>query len=165
MASIPRLRAFAISLSGDAQRADDLVQETLLKAWQSIASFDEGTNLKAWLFAILRNTFYSDYRKRKGEQHVAADLVDGQLATPPRQQGHLDLQDLLNALATLPPEQREALILVGLEGLTYQEDMQITGCGMGTIKSRVSRARKRLMSILDISTPHELAAHRDAFNF
>lgn len=165
MASIPRLRAFAISLSGDTQRADDLVQETLLKAWQSIASFDEGTNLKAWLFAILRNTFYSEYRKRKGEQLIAADLAYAPLATPPRQPGHLELQDLLTALAALPPEQREALILVGLEGLTYQEAMQITGCGMGTIKSRVSRARKRLMSLLDISTPHELAAHRNSFKF
>lgn len=157
VASIPHLRAFAISLSGDVQRADDLVQETLLKAWQGLDSFDQGSNLKAWLFTILRNTFFSEYRKRKREERATSE--HGVHSTePPRQPGHLDLQDLLTALAKLPPEQREVLILVGLEGFSYQETAQISGCEVGTVKSRVNRARKRLMEMLNIEAPEELGA-------
>ncbi len=154
--SIPRLRAFAISLSGDAQQADDLVQETLLKAWQGIGTFEEGTNLKAWLFTILRNTFYSECRKAKNQGRPAGSEQAAELSEPPRQPGHIDLQDLLKALAKLAPDQREALILVGLEGLSYQETARICGCEVGTIKSRVNRARKRLMEMLNIASPDEL---------
>jgi RNA polymerase sigma-70 factor, ECF subfamily len=165
VASIPRLRAFAISLSGDVQKADDLVQETLLKAWQGIDGFEEGTNLKAWLFTILRNTFFSECRKLKDQGRAADGEKAAELAEPPRQQGHIDLQDLLKALAKLPPDQREALILVGLEGLSYQETACICGCEVGTVKSRVNRARKRLMNMLNITSPNELGGDATPLRF
>jgi RNA polymerase sigma-70 factor, ECF subfamily len=142
------LRAFAVSLCGDKDRADDLVQETLFKAWNHLDSFREGTNLKAWLFTILRNTYFSERRKRKREVEDADGSYAANLATPPEQPGHMDMQDFLSALSRLPDDQREALVLIGAAGFSYEEAAEISNCAVGTIKSRVNRARNRLGELL-----------------
>ncbi len=145
------LRAFAVSLCGDKERADDLVQETLYKAWNHLDSFREGTNLKAWLFTILRNTYFSERRKRRREVEDADGTYAAKLSTQPEQHGHMDLQDFREALAELPDDQREALILVGAAGFSYEEAAEISDCAIGTIKSRVNRARNRLGESLGAS--------------
>ena len=150
--AIPNLRAFAMSLCGDATRADDLVQETLVKAWDNLASFQEGTNLKAWLFTILRNFFFSEHRKRRREVEDADGHLSAQLSVQPEQLGHMDFEDFRKALHKLPTDQREALILVGAEGFSYEEAAVISGCAVGTIKSRVNRARIRLSEDLGLLT-------------
>ena len=151
LATIPALRAFAISLSGKADRADDLVQETLMKAWANMASYVPGTNLRAWLFTILRNIFYSQYRKRKREVEDADGRMAARLSTPPEQNGHMDFADFRLALQKLPADQREALILIGASGLSYEEAAEVCNCAVGTIKSRVNRARSRLVELLGLS--------------
>lgn len=147
---IPNLRAFALSLSGDQDRADDLVQEALTKAWAHLDSFKPGSNMRAWLFTILRNVFYSEFRKRRRE----VEDVDGQhaatLLTHPEQFGHLDMADFRRALDDLADDQREALVLVGASGFSYEEAAEICGCAVGTVKSRVNRARTRLASALSV---------------
>ena len=151
LASIPGLRAFAVSLAQNADKADDLVQETLVKAWDKHESFQPGTNLNAWLFTILRNEFYSQMRKRGREVQDSEGVMTGRLAVHPAQQGMLDLQDFRAALEQLPEDQREAIILIGASGFSYEEAAEICNCAVGTIKSRVSRARTRLQDILKIS--------------
>jgi RNA polymerase sigma-70 factor (ECF subfamily) len=150
LASIPNLRAFAVSLAGNSERADDLVQETLMKAWAKFDTFQEGTNLRAWLFTILRNEFYSQVRKRGREVEDAEGTYAARLASQPAQTGHMDLSDFRQALARLPADQREALILVGASGFSYEEAAAICECAVGTIKSRVSRARTRLAELLSL---------------
>jgi len=150
LAAIPSLRAFAISLSGSADKADDLVQETLMKAWSHIGSFTEGTNMPAWLFTILRNQFYSQYRRKRREVEDPDGEMAGQLASLPEQHGHMDMLDFRSALQQLPPDQREALILVGASGLSYEDAAAICGCAVGTMKSRVNRARNRLVERLSL---------------
>jgi RNA polymerase sigma-70 factor, ECF subfamily len=145
------LRAFAVSLCGDRERADDLVQETLFKAWNHLDSFKEGTNLKAWLFTILRNTYFSERRKRRREVEDADGSYAARLATQPEQHGHMDMQDFRAVLTRLPDDQREALILVGAAGFSYEEAADISGCAVGTIKSRVNRARNRLADMLGLA--------------
>ena len=148
LASIPNLRAFAVSLAGSSERADDLVQETLMKAWAKFHTFQEGTNLRAWLFTILRNEFYSQVRKRGREVEDAEGTYAARLASQPSQTGHMDMNDFRAALAQLPADQREALVLVGASGFSYEEAADICQCAVGTIKSRVSRARTRLGELL-----------------
>lgn len=155
IASIPNLRAFAISLCGDVHRADDLVQETLIKAWSHYDTFQEGTNLRAWLFTILRNTFISERRKLMREVQDFDGDHAARLARHPEQLGHLDLIDFTRALARLSSEQREALMLVGAERFSYEEAASIARCEVGTIKSRVHRARVRLAQLLNISGARE----------
>jgi RNA polymerase sigma-70 factor (ECF subfamily) len=155
LALIPNLRAFAVSLCGDIERADDLVQETLLKAWNHLDSFQEGTNLRAWLFTILRNTYFSECRRRRREVEDHDGTKAAELAVHPAQQGHIDMQDFRRALNELPPDQREALVLVGAAGFSYEEAASISGCAVGTIKSRVNRARARLSALLGVLTAHE----------
>ena len=152
---IPNLRAFAVSLCGNLDRADDLVQETLVKAWSNIGSFVEGTNLRAWLFTILRNIYYSEYRKRRREVADPDGTFAAKLATAPAQSGHMDLLDFRAALQQLPSDQREALILIGASGLSYEEAAGICGSAIGTMKSRVNRARSRLAEMLSISSGME----------
>jgi RNA polymerase sigma-70 factor, ECF subfamily len=147
---IPNLRAFAMSLCGNPARADDLVQETLLKAWDKIESFEQGTNFKAWLFTILRNTFLSEQRKRKREVADSDGQLSSRLAVHPEQFGHMDMCDFLAALQQLPRDQREALLLIGAEGFSYEDVASISDCAVGTIKSRVNRARARLSRILGL---------------
>lgn len=155
MAQIGSLRAFAVSLCGDRERADDLVQETLCKAWNHLDSFKEGTNLKAWLFTILRNTFFSERRKRKREVEDADGNLAARLSSLPEQHGHMDMKDFQEALSKLPDDQREALILVGAAGFSYEEAAEISGCAVGTIKSRVNRARNRLAESLELGEEDE----------
>jgi RNA polymerase sigma-70 factor (ECF subfamily) len=150
VAQIGSLRAFAVSLCGDRDRADDLVQETLFKAWNHLDSFKEGTNLKAWLFTILRNTYFSERRKRKREVEDADGSYAARLASKPEQHGHMDMKDFQEALSHLPDDQREALVLVGAAGFSYEEAAEISGCAVGTIKSRVNRARGRLVDALQL---------------
>ena len=198
LASVPSLRAFAISLSGngdraddqpprqrtgpsdrhahagrrdagpqaathrgrrppaealrrgrpDRDRADDLVQETLLRALANIDSFQPGSNLAAWLFTILRNLFRSDYRKRRREVEDADGSYAKTLKTQPAQSAHLEFEEFRAALDKLPQDQREALILVGASGFSYEDAAAICGCAVGTIKSRVNRARSKLSALL-----------------
>lgn len=148
VAAIPNMRAFAISLCGNRDHADDLVQEALVKAWHHLDSFEQGTNLKAWLFTILRNAYFSELRKTKREVADSEGQLAARLSVPAEQQGHLDLLDLNRALAKLPPDQREALILVGAEGFSYEDAAHISGCAVGTVKSRVNRARTRLNELM-----------------
>ena len=149
LGAIPSLRAFAVSLAQNADKADDLVQETLVKAWDKHASFQPGTNLKAWVFTILRNEFYSQMRKRGREVQDSDGSITARLAVHPSQQGSMDLEDFRAALETLPQDQREAIILIGASGFSYEEAAEICDCAVGTIKSRVNRARNRLAHILD----------------
>jgi RNA polymerase sigma-70 factor, ECF subfamily len=158
VAEMSSLRAFGVSLCGDKERADDLVQETLFKAWNHLDSFHEGTNLKAWLFTILRNTYFSERRKRRREVEDTDGSYAAQLATPPEQPGHMDMQDFRAVLARLPDDQREALILVGAAGFSYEEAAQISGCPVGTIKSRVNRARVRLAEMLGLAADVDFAS-------
>jgi RNA polymerase sigma-70 factor (ECF subfamily) len=151
LALIPTVRAFAFSLCGNFARADDLVQETLLKAWQNIDRFEQGTNLRAWLFTILRNTFFSELRKRRREVEDVDGKKTASLSVVPAQQGHLDMQDLCEALKLLPAEQREALVLVGAAGMSYEEAAEVAQCAVGTIKSRVNRARTKLSGMLGLA--------------
>jgi RNA polymerase sigma-70 factor (ECF subfamily) len=150
LATVPSLRAFAISLSGNVDRADDLVQETLLRAMANIDSFQPGTNMPAWLFTILRNLFRSEYRKRRREVEDTDGSYAESLKSQPEQNSRLEFQEFRAALAKLPPDQREALILVGASGFSYEEAAGICDCAVGTIKSRVNRARTRLADLLSI---------------
>jgi RNA polymerase sigma-70 factor (ECF subfamily) len=150
LGAVPSLRAFAISLSGNVDRADDLVQETLLRAIANIDSFQPGTNMSAWLFTILRNHFRSEYRKRRREVEDADGHYADTLKSHPDQISQVEFREFREALAQLPQDQREALVLVGASGFSYEEAANICGCAVGTIKSRVNRARKRLAELMDI---------------
>jgi RNA polymerase sigma-70 factor (ECF subfamily) len=145
------LRAFAVSLCKRHDYADDLVQDTIMKAWAKKDSFEHGTNMKAWLFTILRNEFYSQARKSGREIQDSDGYFTEQLANNPGQHGVVDLNDFKAALEKLPDDQREAIILVGASGFAYEEAAAICGCAVGTIKSRVNRARNRLAELLKIS--------------
>jgi RNA polymerase sigma-70 factor, ECF subfamily len=149
VSTIPELRAFAISLCGNRDRADDLVQDALLSAWAHLDDFEEGTNMAAWLFTILRNRFVNEYRKaRIWVEDVNGKYAEG-ISVRPNQDGWALLADLRDALDRLPAHQREAVILVGASGLTIAEAASVCGCELGTIKSRVNRARLRLAELLD----------------
>ncbi len=148
-AAIPQLRAFGRSLTGSADGADDLVQETMLKAWTARGRFIAGTNMRAWTHVILRNIYFSQVRRArfKGEwDEFAADLL---LAVPGNQESHVALSDLQRALMQLPAEQREALILMGAGGMTCEQVAEISQCATGTVKSRVARARAALRGLLE----------------
>ena len=156
IAEIPSLRAFAVSVCGSFHLADDLVQETLMKAWANSAKFEMGTSMRAWLFTILRNGYYSLYRKRHREvqdsdgYHAAGVSVQGS------QESRLDLADLRKALEKLPVEQREVLILVGPSGLSYEEAAEICNVQIGTIKSRVNRGRNKLAELMGLDNAKQV---------
>jgi len=160
LAAIPSLRAFAMALTNDLSRADDLVQETILRAWQNQDRFEPGSNLGAWLFTILRNLFYSHLRRMKREVADPDGSYAAQLRTAPDQEAGVIVKDMWRALGELPPDQREALLLVGAEGMSYDEAARICGVAVGTIKSRVNRARRRLAEHLEIEDARELGADR-----
>lgn len=155
---IPNLRAFARSLCSNPARADDLVQDTLVKALANMDRFQPGTHLRAWLFTILRNSYFSDLRKTRRE----IEDVDGQhaamLADQPNQHGAADLEDFKRAFATLNDDHREVLTLVGAFGLSYEEAAEICGCAIGTVKSRLNRARKRLGDMLGVTPGDSIVA-------
>jgi RNA polymerase sigma-70 factor (ECF subfamily) len=144
LSAIPALRAFALSLCGDAARSDDLVQEALVRAWANGHLFRPGSNMGAWLCTILRNQFYTAMRRSVREVEDVDGALAGQVAEPPPQEGVIALRGVCATLALLPEMQREALLMVGVEGYTYEEAAKRLGCRVGTIKSRVSRARGRL---------------------
>jgi RNA polymerase sigma-70 factor, ECF subfamily len=150
LGAVPSLRAFAISLCGNVDRADDLVQETLLRALANIDSFQPGTNMSAWLFTILRNHFRSEYRKRRREVEDSDGRYAETLKSQPDQLGHVEFNEFRAALGQLPADQREALVLVGASGFSYEEAAHICACAVGTIKSRVNRARTRLAELMSI---------------
>lgn len=155
---IPALRAFAWSLSHNGSDADDLVQDTLIKAWTNREKFEAGTNLRAWLFTILRNTYYTQVIRRRREVRDETGEYAGALRSPPTQDWSVAMHALQDALARLPAEHREALILVGAAGLSYEEAAAICGCALGTIKSRVNRARARLLKIMDADDATDVMA-------
>jgi RNA polymerase sigma-70 factor, ECF subfamily len=150
LAAVPRLRAFALSICRNPDRADDLVQETLLRAIANIDSFEVGTNMGGWLVTILRNQFRSEWRWRRYE----VEDIDGHYAetleTPAKQDGRVEFEEFRLALAKLPADQREALVLVVAAGFSYEEAASIYDCAVGTIKSRINRARTRLGELLSI---------------
>jgi RNA polymerase sigma-70 factor (ECF subfamily) len=150
MGSLKSLRAYAISLTHDVNRAENLVQETVLKAISKQEKFETGTNLEAWLFTILRNLFFSAHRKTQREVEDADGTHAATMTSLPNQEDRLVVQDLHAALAKLPQEQREALLLVAAEGLSYEEAAQALETKVGTIKSRVNRARSRLAELMGL---------------
>jgi RNA polymerase sigma-70 factor (ECF subfamily) len=156
LGQLPNLRAFALSLTNNPTWADDLVQDTIVRAWANIARFERGTNLGAWLFTILRNLFYSEYRKRRHEVENPEGAYCEHLTALPEQESALDFAALRRALVQLPPEQREAVILVGAEGRSYEDAAGLCGVAVGTIKSRVNRARTHLAMLLQMKDRHDL---------
>ncbi|EJF88007.1 RNA polymerase sigma factor [Bartonella rattimassiliensis] len=159
---LPALRAFAVSLSGKHDKAEDLVQDTVMKAWAKQDSFEMGTNLKAWLFTILRNEFYSQMRKNGREVQDTDGVFTQSVAVHPAQYGTLDLQDFKKALNLLSADQREAIILIGASGFSYEDAAAICGCAVGTIKSRVSRARNRLQELLNVNGQSDYGPDSDS---
>jgi len=145
---IPHLRAFARTLCGDAAAADDLAQDAVMKAWDARASFQMGTNMKAWCFMILRNQFYSEKRRSWRQTQLDQEAAERTLVAVDDPESPIALDEMRLAMKMLPMEQREALILVGAGGFAYEEAADICGCAVGTVKSRVSRARRALQGIL-----------------
>lgn len=158
---IPALRAFGFSLARNRADADDLVQETLVKAWAHRARFETGTNLRAWLFTILRNSWYTGAARRRREVADEEGRHAASLTSEANQEWTAELTALQQALNTLPPEHREAIIMVGAAGLSYQEAADIAGCAVGTVKSRVNRARRRLALILAHELPLDGAENNE----
>jgi RNA polymerase sigma-70 factor (ECF subfamily) len=148
LAAVPFMRAFGRTLTGDVEQAEDLAQETLLQAWRCRDQFRPGTNLRAWLSTILRNRFYSTQRRRKWRAEYDQEIIERTLVAPDDPSANVELEDVRRALAKLPDFQREALILVGAGGMSYEEVAAIMGCPVGTVKSRVRRARDELQAIL-----------------
>lgn len=146
---IPHLRAFARTLCGDAAAADDLAQDAVMKAWDARSSFQMGTNMKAWTFMILRNQFYSEKRRSWRQSQLDQEAAERTLVATDDPASPIALDEMRLALGMLPSEQREALILVGAGGFAYEEAADICGCAVGTVKSRVSRARRALHGILE----------------
>ena len=149
VALIPHLRAFARTLCGDAAAADDLAQDAVMKAWDARSSFQMGTNMKAWTFMILRNQFYSEKRRSWRQSQLDQEAAERTLVATDDPASPIALDEMRLALGMLPSEQREALILVGAGGFAYEEAADICGCAVGTVKSRVSRARRALHGILE----------------
>lgn len=153
---LPAMRAFAVSLTRNGALADDLVQDTVVKAWTNFDKFEVGTNMRAWLFTILRNTFYSHRRKIKREIADVDGIHAAAVASKPSHDGRLQMKDFMKAFDKIPVEQREALILVGASGFSYEEAAETCGVAVGTIKSRANRGRKALAELLSLSDDEEL---------
>lgn len=153
---LPALRAFAISLTRNSAIADDMVQDAIEKAWVNIEKFEPGTNMRAWLFTILRNTYYSNRRKVRREVSDPEGVFVGQMSEKPAHDGHLQMEEFRHAFAELPDEQREALLLVGAGGFSYEEAAEMCSCAVGTIKSRANRGRKRLIELLHLNEDEPL---------
>ncbi|MEE7462254.1 RNA polymerase subunit sigma-70 [Methylobacterium fujisawaense] len=151
--SLPMLRTFAMSLCANDARADDLVQETLVRAWANRTRFTPGSNFTAWTFTILRNQFYSEIRKAKREVEDGDGAHAATLQVLPDQEHAVTLGSVMNLIGTLPPAQRQSLLLMGAEGFTYEEAAARLGCQVGTVKSRVSRARNHLVASLAQTVP------------
>ncbi len=155
LAAIPAVRAFARGLCGYREMADDLAQETLVKAWAARGRYRPEGNFKAWLFKILRNHYYEQGRRSGRFAEWDQTVADRILTVPAGQHGAIDLADVQRGLAKLGHEQREAVLLVGPGGFSYEEVAEITGCAIGTVKSRVARARAALQRYVDGPTGPE----------
>lgn len=155
------LRAFAMTLARDEAAADDLVQDAIVKAWTNLDKFEPGTNLKGWLFTILRNTFYSDRRRSRREVQDTDGLHAAKLVEKPAHDGRLAFGEFMCAFRKLSPEHREVLVLVGAEGFSYEEAAEMMGVAKGTAKSRASRARGRLAELLGLKEGEDLVAKAD----
>lgn len=153
---LPAMRAFAMSLTRSSADADDLVHDAVVKAWTNMDKFAAGTNLRAWLFTILRNTFYSKRRKLKREVPDVDGVHAEARSEKPQHDGHLAMRDFEAAFRKLPVEQREALVLVGASGFSYEEAAETCGCAVGTIKSRVNRGRAALAELMHIGDEDDL---------
>src|SRR5690349_19808870 len=160
LAALSNLRAFALSLTHNVTSADDLVQDTILRAWANLDRFAVGTNLNAWLFTILRNAFLSQYRKTRREVEDPDGFFAGRLRTAPEQPAKCDVQDMLKAFRKLAVEHRKALLLIVAEGLSYEDAARVCGVPVGTIKSRVNRARERLARLLAVEEAEDLGPDR-----
>jgi RNA polymerase sigma-70 factor, ECF subfamily len=160
LACLPHLRNFALHLTRDPARSDDLLQNTVLRAWTKLDHFQPGTNLEAWLFTIMRNSFYSEYRKRRWEIEDPEGGFARHLMVQPEQESKLMLDDLQEALRRLPPGQRMALLLVVEQGKTYENAAALCGVAVGTLKSRVNRARTQLAAMLRMESRHDLGPDR-----
>jgi RNA polymerase sigma-70 factor (ECF subfamily) len=148
IATVPNLRAFAHTLCGNPDLADDLVQDTIVRALTASSQFTPGTNFKAWTFTILRNLYVNHLRRNRLRPIAVEDEILCQYAVPARQEVNLELDDFRRALMQLPVEQREVLVLVGASGFSYEEAAAVCNCAVGTIKSRLSRARRQILDVL-----------------
>lgn len=153
---LPALRAFAISLTRNISSADDLVQETIVKAWSNLPKFQAGTNMRAWLFTILRNTHFSNRRKRKREVSDSDGIYARRLSVRPEHDGRLAFTEFVAAFDKLTDEHREVLVLVGASGFSYEEAAGMIGVAVGTVKSRANRARARLQELLGLGHGEDL---------
>ena len=160
LAFLPHLRMFALSLTHDPIRSDDLVQTTILRAWTNLDRFQPDTNLEAWLFTILRNSFHSEYRKRRREIEDPDSAYARRLMVQPEQEPRVMLDDVQQALMRLPLEQREAILLIGCQGESYEDAAALCGVAVGTMKSRVNRARTRLVELLQMEDRHDISLDR-----
>ena len=153
---LPALRAFALSLTRNRATADDMMQDTVLKAWSNMDKFTPGTNMRAWLFTILRNNFYTSRRKLNREVADIDNVFSDRLSVKPDHDGRLQMRDFKTAFDKLSDEQREALILVGASGFSYDDAARMCNVATGTIKSRVNRARARLTELLELNDDEAL---------
>jgi RNA polymerase sigma-70 factor, ECF subfamily len=160
LAAVPDMRAFALSLCHQRDRVDDLVQEALLRALTNIQSFKVGTNMRAWLFTILRNNFLNEYRKGCHEVSDFDGYFVGTMTSQPEQEAHIQFDEFQDALRQLPHDQREAVILVGGAGLSYDEAAKICRCAVGTMKSRAFRGRARLAELMSVDSPQDFGPNR-----
>ena len=149
VALIPSLRSFARGLCGWRNMADDMAQDAMMRGWAARASFTPGTNFRAWMFMILRNQFYSTLRKDRRMTSWDPEVAERVLVEAPAQQDAIHVADVAKALQSLPAEQREVLLLIGANGLSYEEAAEIIGCAIGTVKSRLARGRKALAQVID----------------
>lgn len=159
---LPNLRAFAIGLSRNVAQADDLVQETILKAWTNMDKFDPDSNLEAWLFTILRNTYYSSLRKTRREVQDSDGTYAATMFEKPAHDGRLAYGDFQRAFDLLTPEHREVLILIGASGYSCEEAAEMMGVAVGTVKSRASRARKKLSELMQLAEGEGIFSGTDA---
>ena len=160
VAMIPQLRSFARGLCGWRDMADDLAQDTMTRAWSARASYTPGTNFRAWMFMIMRNQFYTSIRKSARMTSLDPEVAERTLVQMPEQQHHIHVEDVAKALQKLPYEQREVLLLIGANGVSYEEASEIIGCAIGTIKSRLARGRKALAVLIDGTEEDVIALER-----